>query len=100
MLILIVTGTPWSLPSAAPLDFARSAARASEIACSLRSMTTALSAGFTACIRSTWASITSSDVITPSLIAVAVWTADHCQTGVCIAQFLLNWMKLTRNAGW
>jgi hypothetical protein len=32
-------------------------------------------------------------VITPSLIAAAVSTADHCQIGVCIAQFLLDWMK-------
>ena len=96
MLILIVTGTPWSLPCVAPCASARSAARAATIACALRSTTIALIAGLAARIRSRWARTTSSALTRRSRIAPAVSTADHCQIGVTIFFSCTTWRAYAR----
>ena len=44
-------------------------------------MTTALSAGLTACNRAMCACATASQVTSPARVARAVSTADHCQIG-------------------
>src|SRR5579872_5677950 len=77
----MVIGTPCSGPSSAFRERALSAAFAAFRASSVRSTTTALSLGLTACIRSICACTTSTAEAAPERIAAAVSTADHCQTG-------------------
>ena len=74
---LMVIGTPWSGPTGSPRATASSARRASALASSARSCTTAFSAGCTASILVRQASTTSTDDTRPSRMADANDRADE-----------------------
>lgn len=80
VLILVVTGTPCSRPSASPRRCAASAASAATSASSSIVRTTALIAGFTSCSRSRTDSVASRAVTRPARMRAASPTASSCQS--------------------
>ena len=84
---LMVTGTPWSGPGAAPARNASSRASARSCALSRSSTVTAFKSGLTASIRSQCASTTSRQDSRPERVAAAVSTALICQIGFTLVSF-------------
>ena len=80
MLVLMVNGTPWNVPSVSPRETAASAASASRRASSLSTCTIALTCSFTCSMRVRCASTTSREEKEPSRIPAASSSALCCQS--------------------